>query len=299
MTEKLPESGSISIIVPSLGRPSLSYLLKSIHLDKSLKKHEIIIVLNSQILKKVVHKYRKYQCVRFIAQDINNISKSRNDGILAAKFNIISLIDDDDLWVNGRTKIFCEELLAKPNSIVFGAAIFISDNYKSQKILGSKQQITLSNFLKQFNPIFFTREKYFLQAGNCAFNANKKIPKFNEKIAYSEDKIWVLDLLLSGFNVEQIADTTLEYFFSRERSNERWSVDTEKALYEKLKNIDLNLANKYIYKKSLKSLSLSKNKNRFKEAKKEIIENFNPRVKDKVTILIFSLTNTIINIFKD
>ena len=50
MREKLSSSSSISIIIPSIGRPSLSKLLKAIHLDKSLKKHEIIIVINSQIL---------------------------------------------------------------------------------------------------------------------------------------------------------------------------------------------------------------------------------------------------------
>jgi glycosyltransferase involved in cell wall biosynthesis len=299
MREKLYSSSSISIIIPSIGRPSLSSLLKAIHLDKSLKKHEIIIVINSQILKQVVDKYKKYQCVRFIAQDISSISKSRNKGITAAKFNIISLIDDDDLWVNGRTKIFYEALLIKPNSIVFGSAIFISNNNKSRKILGSNQQIILSNFLKQFNPKLFAREKYFLQAGNCAFRKNKKIPKFNEKTAYMEDQIWVLDLLLNGFSVQQITDITLKYFFSRERSNERWNIDTEKVLHEKLSHISPNLANKYIYKKSLKSLSLSTKKYLFKEAKKEIIKNFNPRLRDKIAILIFSLANTIIKIFKN
>ena len=161
MREKLSSSSSISIIIPSIGRPSLSKLLKAIHLDKSLKKHEIIIVINSQILKEVVDKYKKYQCVRFIAQDISSISKSRNKGITAAKFNIISLIDDDDLWVNGRTKIFYEALLIKPNSIVFGSAIFISNNnivflnnliqnYLLKKNIFCKQVIVRLEKIKRF-----------------------------------------------------------------------------------------------------------------------------------------------------
>ena len=113
-----------------------------------------------------------------------------------------------------------------------------------------------------------------------------------------EDQIWVLDLLLKGFSVRQISDITLKYFFSRERSNERWNIDTEKVIHENLNHISPNLATKYIYKKSLKSLSLSTKKYLFKEAKKEIIINFNPRLRDKITILIFSLANTIITIFK-
>jgi hypothetical protein len=56
MHSKVDENG-ISIIVPSIGRESLEKLLVSIHLDKTLNKHEIVIVSNAKISADLKIKY--------------------------------------------------------------------------------------------------------------------------------------------------------------------------------------------------------------------------------------------------
>ena len=229
MHSKVDDNG-MSIIVPSIGRESLEKLLVSIHLDKTLNRHEIVIVSSVKISADLKIKYNKYKCIKFVEQNHKNISKSRNIGIQLSSFSIISLIDDDDLWVNGRANLFYNALRGGSCTVIFGSSNFYSGSLNKKTKRGKEQVIDFASFIQQFNPKIFSKQKYFLQVGNCAFKRNEKIPEFNEELSYLEDQIWILELLQNGFIVKQIAESTLDYFFSRERSNNRWNIDTEKAI---------------------------------------------------------------------
>jgi glycosyltransferase involved in cell wall biosynthesis len=288
----------ISIVIPTIGRDSLANVLTSIHLDETLIQHEVVIVANSKICKKIKQSYREYKCIKLVTQEKASISKSRNRGILSSKFSTISLIDDDDLWVNGRTQLFQDKLQIDKNAVVFGSAQFNVIGRFMKNQLGSNQRINFEDYVKIFNPKILSKQDFFLQVGNCAFIKNTQLPKFNEKIAYLEDQIWILDLLQNGFAVNQIEEITLEYFFSRERANRRWDIVTEKEIYTRLNKIDLFLARKYIYKRSLKSLALSFNDSLFRKAKLEIIREFHPRRKEKLQILFLSVLNIFVSVLK-
>jgi glycosyltransferase involved in cell wall biosynthesis len=291
-------SKGISIVIPTIGRDSLTKVLTSIHLDETLLQHEVVIVADSKICKKIKQNYREYKCIKLVTQGKANISKSRNIGISSSKFNTISPIDDDDLWVNGRTKLFQDKLQVDKNTVVFGSAQFNVTGRYMKNHLGSNQRIYFEDYVKIFNPKILSKQDFFLQVGNCAFIKNTQLPKFNEKIAYLEDQIWILDLLQKGFAVNQIEEITLEYFFSRERANRRWDIVTEKEIFTRLKKIDLLLARKYVFKRSLKSQALSFNDSLFRKAKLEIIREFHPRRKEKLQILFLSVINTFISVLK-
>ena len=291
-------SKGISIVIPTIGRDSLTNVLTSIHLDDTLNQHEVVIVASTEICKKIKKSYREYKCIKLVTQEKANISKSRNKGILNSKFNTVSPIDDDDLWVNGRTKLFQDKLQIDKNAVVFGSAQFNVIGRYMKNQLGSNQRINLEDYLKIFNPKILSKQDFFLQVGNCAFRKNTQLPKFNEKILYLEDQIWILDLLQKGFAVNQIEEITLEYFFSRERANRRWDVVTEKEIFTRLNEIDLSLARKYVIKRSLKSLALSFNSSLFRSAKLEIIREFHPKHKEKLQILFLSVINFFVSVIK-
>jgi glycosyltransferase involved in cell wall biosynthesis len=293
MHSKVDENG-ISIIVPSIGRETLEKLLVSIHLDKTLNKHEIVIVSNAKISADLKIKYSKYKCINFVEQNHENISKSRNMGIQLSSFSIISMIDDDDLWVNGRANFFYNALRGGSRTVVFGSSNFYSGKLNKKIKRGKEQVIDFASFIQQFNPKIFSKQKYFLQVGNCAFKRNEKIPEFNEELSYLEDQIWILELLQNDFIVTQIAESTLDYFFSRERSNNRWNIGTEKAIYRYILNIDSVIARKYIYKRSLKSLAISPNRRAYINAKIEIKKTFKVDNRGKISILLLSCLNNII-----
>ena len=291
-------SKGISIVIPTIGRESIANVLNSIHLDDTLNQHEVLIVATSKICESFKQNYREYKCIKLVTQEKANISKSRNIGILHSKFNIISPIDDDDLWVKGRAKLFQDKLLIDGNAVVFGSAQFNETGRSRINQIGSNQRINLEDFVKIFNPKILSKQDFFLQVGNCAFRKNTHLPKFNENIAYLEDQIWILDLLRNGFIVKQIEAITVEYFFSRERANLRWDVATEKEIFMHLNKIDSSLARRYVFKRSLKSLALSFNNNLFSKAKLEIIREFKPGRKEKLQILFLSVINICIRVLK-
>jgi glycosyltransferase involved in cell wall biosynthesis len=293
-TKKL--SNGISIVIPTIGRDSLTNVLNSIHLDDTLNQHEVLIVANSKICKKIKQKYHEYKCIKLVQQQEANISKSRNAGILHSKFKTISPIDDDDLWVKGRAKLFQDKLQLDENAVVFGSAEFHVTDQSIKNRLGSNQWINFEDYVKMFRPKILSKQDLFLQVGNCAFRRNAQLPKFNEKLTYLEDQIWILDLLQSGFKVNQIESITIEYFFSRERANRRWDIVTEKEIFKLLNSIDSSLAQKYVIKRSLKSLALSPNDNLFSKAKKEIMTEFNPKGINRLQILVLSTINILVRI---
>ncbi len=279
----------ISVVIPSIGRTSLKDLLLSIHLDKSLRQHETIIVVNPKLIKDLKIKYKEYRCLRFIAQDFNNISKSRNIGIATSKHEVISLIDDDDLWIDGRAKIFSDFLISRPDSIVFGSARFINTASGKERTLGRMQNVDTVKYLKQFKTHYLAKERYFLQVGNCAFLNQLNPPPFNEKLRYLEDQIWILNSLNCGFKVFQTSELTLNYHFSRDRSNARWNIETEQELCRVLSDVEKKLSKIYINRKSLKSIALSGDKLKLAQSMQAIQENLGPNILNEFSIVLFSI----------
>jgi glycosyltransferase involved in cell wall biosynthesis len=285
----------ITVVIPSIGRLSLKDLLFSIHLDKSLHQHEIIIVVNSKLIKDLKIKYEEYKCLIFIAQDSNNISKSRNIGIAASKHEVISLIDDDDLWIDGRAKIFSDLLLSSPESIVFGSTRFINSTSGKEKTLGKMQSVNMVKYTKQFKTHYLAREKYFLQVGNCAFLNQLNPPPFNENLRYLEDQIWILNSLSCGFKVFQTSEITLNYYFSRSRSNARWNIDTEQEICRVLSSVEKKLSKKYINRKSLKSIALSGDKIKLVQSRQAIQENLGKDTLNRFSILLFLIVARLVD----
>jgi hypothetical protein len=289
---------SLSIVIPTTGNENMNLLLKSIHADSTLQNHEVIVVGSADALNKIDNLFPVYACINKVEQNIPNVSLSRNLGISQAKLKYISLIDDDDLWLDKRTRGLLQAVGVNPSYIIFGSALFVDErtNEVSYKIY--EQQVNWSDLLNQFNRPFFLKQKQFLQVGNCAFSRELVIPNFREELHYLEDQIWILDALSSGVGVKQVRNLTIKYKFSRERSNKRWSITNEKNIYKILNQAVPKLGNKYISHISLKSLAISSDRKRFISAKKDLLDNFDCGLKDKLRFLMLSIINIMVNIKK-
>jgi glycosyltransferase involved in cell wall biosynthesis len=286
----------ISIVIPTIGRDSINNLLKSIHSDTTLKNHEVIIVGSSSTINKILNLAKEYNCIKFVEQNVLSVSLSRNIGINHAKQELISLIDDDDLWLEKRTQTFTQATNTYNKSIIFGSASIFDQ--KSNKLTYSikEKQITESDLIRQFRRPFYLKQKYFLQVGNCAFLKKTSVPKFRENLVYLEDQIWVFDVLNSGLQVRQIKDLTIKYYFSRERSNIRWSISNEKQIFLTLNELVPKLGISYISNISLKSLAISSNKQKFISARKDLFNNFTFGTLDRLRFLALSAINLLVNL---
>jgi len=287
---------SLSIVIPTTGNENMNLLLKSIHADSTLKKHEVIVVGSTDALNKIHNLFPEYACINKVEQNIPNVSLSRNLGISQAKLKYISLIDDDDLWLDKRTGELLQAVGINPSCIIFGSALFVDERTNKARYKIYEQQVNRLDVLNQFNRPFFLKQKQFLQVGNCAFFRELQMPKFREELHYLEDQIWILDALNSGIGIKQVRSLTINYKFSRERANKRWSVVNEKNIYKILNQAVPKLGNKYISHASLKSLAISSDRKRFISAKKDLLDNFDFGPIDKLRFLMLSIINIMVNI---
>ena len=120
MNNSLNIDRGISIIIPTIGRESINNLLKSIHSDTTLNNHELIIIGSSIAINKIFNFTKEYNCIKFVEQNVSSVSLSRNIWINHATQELISLIDDDDLWLEKRTQTFTEATNTYDKSIIFG-----------------------------------------------------------------------------------------------------------------------------------------------------------------------------------
>jgi len=287
---------SLSIVIPTTGNENMNLLLQSIHADSTLKKHEVIVVGSTDALNKIHNLFPEYACINKVEQNIPNVSLSRNLGISQAKLKYISLIDDDDLWLDKRTGELLQAVVINPSCIIFGSALFVDERTNKARYKIYEQQVNRLDVLNQFNRPFFLKQKQFLQVGNCAFSRELQMPKFREELHYLEDQIWILDALNSGIGIKQVRNLTINYKFSRERANKRWSVVNEKNIYKILNQAVPKLGNKYISHTSLKSLAISSGRKRFISAKKDLLDNFDFGPIDKLRFLMLSIINIMVNI---
>ena len=292
------EDLSLSVVIPTTGNENMEFLLRSIHADSTLRNHEVIIVGAAEALNKISKLFSEYTCIKKVEQNIPNVSLSRNLGISHAKLKYVSLIDDDDLWLDERTGKLLQAISINPNSIVFGSALFVDERTNKVRYKIYEQQVNRLDVLNQFNRPFFLKQKQFLQVGNCAFSRELLTPKFREELHYLEDQIWILDALSSGIRIKQVRNLTINYNFSRERANKRWSIINEKNIYEILNQAVPKLGNKYISRASLKSLAISSDRERFISAKKDLLDNFDFGPIDKLRFLMLSIINIMVNIKK-
>jgi len=296
--EQVLKPKGISIIIPTTRIHLLNRLLKSVHADKTLINHEILLVGNHQFIGVIDKLKKEFPCIRFVKQNEKNVSLSRNIGIHRSKFEMVSLIDDDDLWLDYRTKAFVENLNFEQDTIIFGSCFFVNKDKKTSKVMSNSGSIKTNDFRNQFIAPIYKRQKYFLQVGNCAFFKSEKIPNFREKLSYLEDQIWVFEALLAGVSVKQFKDITLRYSFSRKRSMERWSLCNEIALHQFLESFEVGLGDKYVKKSSLKSVAISGNKKAFSMAKKSINSHFKLGYCSKFSQLVLYIVNRLSYLLK-
>jgi hypothetical protein len=291
MNDSIVTSDEISIVIPSIGNRGIFELLRSIHADTSLGAHEILIVCNSKTITALLDLSREHTCIKFIEQNIMSVSISRNLGISSSKYEQVSLIDDDDEWAHGRARHLVGALQANPRCIVFGSTRLFDQKSKHVTFKIRDQIIKKENFSKQFKRQIFLKQKYFLQVGNCIFNKTQVRPRFRENLNYLEDQIWILESLNSGVCIKQISNVTLNYNFSRARSSHRWSIVNEKNVWSILNNLSPKLGDKYIANVSLKSLAIDLSFVKFKEAKKDVKQNFSLNLNSKIKILFLTILN--------
>lgn len=269
----------ISVIIPTIGRPSLVSCLDSLE-KQTLGPDEIIVIDNSKNKKALSLMAKK---ARYIHERRPGVAHARNRGILESKNDILCFIDDDCVaeknWLE-KLAIFSEK---NKNSIVMGENkngqkdnIFSCIEYFDEQVffkkdfyvidgkivsfwLDSKNFIIRKNLIKKNRLVF----KNFKMGEDLDFSLQARLK--NTHVLYC-DKATVVHY----GRIDLISHLVREIKKGREakRLQKRWKVGEKRALKE------IFFRKELIWKKWIDEKSLKKNLLREIFSKKNFLFKF-------------------------
>jgi len=217
-------SGSVSVVIPTIGRPSLAAAVDSV-LAQAESVGEIIIVadtadplaLPSDLLPSdVLQSDVKVRVIRTGPGAGGNVA--RQAGIAHARGEIIALLDDDDTWFPDKISTQLERANTIPPAVrewVVGCSVVAVTPDGRQRVWPSKV-IAPSQDLAEY--IFvrhgLRRGHGFLQASGLMFprHLGLEVP-FRPQLRFHQDITWLLDVTqrYPGIPVAQVARPLVRY----------------------------------------------------------------------------------------
>jgi glycosyltransferase involved in cell wall biosynthesis len=195
-----------SVIIPLYNKENyIENTLKSV-INQSFQDFEIIIINDGstdESLEKIKVFHKDFKKITIKNQKNKGLSAARNIGILAAKGEIIALIDADDLWNIDFLKSIYNLYLMFPETSIFGTDYF--EKYSETNILRPKKNININLKNKSFIiEDFFLNNKFQPIVCQSSIAFKKEISNnllFNETINYAED----VDFYIKAFLKYKIA----------------------------------------------------------------------------------------------
>ncbi len=202
----------ISIVITTYNRSDkLEDAIKSA-INQTYKNTEIIVVDdNSEIInerEKTKKILKKYENIRLVLNNANlGGALSRNEGIKAAKGNLISFLDDDDVYLPERLEIMYKEYLnhAEDNiGIVYCNCYRINDD---------KEKI--GSYEHNYNGLPLYQQMLGCIAGTSMWLAKKevleKVSMF-EDTPSKQDSILLLKIIANGYKIFSVNKNLVLYY---------------------------------------------------------------------------------------
>jgi glycosyltransferase involved in cell wall biosynthesis len=222
----------VSVIIPTIGRPTLSRAIQSI-LVQSQKVSEILIVdASPQGIS--ITEFESNPLVRVLRRTDKELSEfegrwtaahNRNLGIIEAKSKYIALMDDDDVWHPNKIEIQMGVINQRINIISSTSVRFVIPE-KNQKKRPRKLLDRNSKILKQiYGAPTFLRSSYYIATPSVIVPASvAKNVLMDEQLSWYEDTWWYHELELAGLFHEQIAQALVTVYADPKRSIARDSL---------------------------------------------------------------------------
>jgi GT2 family glycosyltransferase len=229
----------VSVIVCTYNRSE--YLTKCLNslLDQTYDNFEVIIV-NGPSIDETDNLLKKYPFRVIQQKGKRGLSAARNQGIKAAKGEIIALIDDDAIADNNWIKYIIKKYIDESIGSVGGATYYMSDS----KVIEMTMALDVTQFGRpRGTPIDDNNSKYvrfkFVHGCNCSFRKKifEEIGGFDEYYTYWLDETDLcVRIAKAGYEIDYEPNAVV--YHAKEGSNrpDVWYHISEKQLYFAFKN---------------------------------------------------------------
>ena len=195
---------TVSVIIPTLGRPTLKKVISEILRDSVDLEIEIILVADG------VEAFSKIELQNLSGKEIRIVSNARskgisgalNTGLESATGDFLMFFSDDDTWLNGKLKNALK--LVNPNQRTCVCLQTESVNQRGRNIIRPskvpKVVINPVNYCYGSSP-FVHNDRYISLTSFIAPQSVKEI-KFSEELNSREDIAWLQSLFRNGFDIK-------------------------------------------------------------------------------------------------
>jgi len=189
-------SKNVSVIIPSLGRPTLKKCFFSL-INQEIKPKEIILIDTSftkQVKKIINFKKCKFINIKYFNLKGASASKARNFGIKKATFDYLAFLDDDCMVKKDWLKIIFNCLKKNKNLIVKGENKIKKNFSFLSKIEYIRDEVFFKSFFYEDKNNIYS---FFLDSKNFIAHKNIFIKRkifFDERIIQVEDLDFSLKL---------------------------------------------------------------------------------------------------------
>jgi glycosyltransferase involved in cell wall biosynthesis len=226
-------SQTYSVVIPSIGRKSITSAVKSV-LEQSVPPYEIIIVgfFTEELSKLIENQGVLFTNVVVNLQEMPNAARSRNLGLEIAKGEYVAFLDDDDVWLPKKMECQLDFLRNNPKSICASRAIVESERIS---IFCGKKEVTKvrpktinclqknQNLLEVlYRRVYLVRNRVYIPTPCLVMRREiALLEKFDETMEYLEDIDWLFRLQLRGVLIDQLEEVLVKINASLTRSIHR------------------------------------------------------------------------------
>lgn len=206
---------SIAVVIPTLGRKSLSNALESIF-SQTLKPTSVFVVDDS-LGQEVILEPGEVVTILINTGGGKGQSFARNLGMKRSKSNFIAFLDDDDIWLKHHLEYAINQMHIQSLDAIYTSAFVNGSRSPKVPISGRTDPL-----IEIYSQRLRLKSSYYLPTPGLVIREEvARHIEFHEKLKDGEDLWFAHKIFEFGFKIRQMEEITVRINFDRKRQRDR------------------------------------------------------------------------------
>lgn len=233
---------TLTIIIPTLGRPGLWDTLNQLQLIKSVTAVIVVFEMGFFNGSEISDKAQSYKKVRFIEGSRPGVSANLNDGLNLVMTNYFGFFSDDDVWISTDFESEINFLKLSRADLLLGASEF---NRSLTKVT-IRPKVAINKPSQVLDTPWWLPSPYYLSLNNVIAVSSLKNYHFKEDLYGYEDIEWLLRLEASGVKFKQNFTPRSRIIINDMRNSKRDDKKLRLKVFRHLEVLNKTWSEKYI-----------------------------------------------------